>query len=241
MLARTAEGGRVKERPILFNGAMVRAEREGRKTQTRRLVNGDFMCRPDGAQDAKWYIRPKRQACWDSYETLPELVAKHSPYGVPGDLLYVRETYLKWYGGNVGGNIGVVEAPGSVGVTYCADMQRRPAARADWDKVRGHCVLAGCEDAVGRWRPSIHMPRWASRTLLEVVEVRVERLMDISEADAEQEGVASNIETRTLARDEFATLWDSINGARPGCSWDANPWVWVVGFKRVEQKAEAAE
>lgn len=81
-----------------------------------------------------------------------------------------------------------------------------------------------------RWRPSIHMPRWASRITLEVVSVRVERLQDISEEDALAEGITL-VERGTSPVDQFNKLWESING--PG-SWEANPWVWVVSFKRIE-------
>ena len=82
-------------------------------------------------------------------------------------------------------------------------------------------------------RPSIHMPRWASRILLEVTEVRVQRLQDIQEQDALAEGVT--VEVREIgAKQPFKELWQSINSKRPGCDWQSNPWVWCVSFKRVE-------
>lgn len=105
--------------------------------------------------------------------------------------------------------------------------------RASWD---GH-------DMVG-WKPSIHMPRWASRITLEVTGVRIERLQDISEADARAEGIEQSERTGgwlpgNCAAPEWAfrELWESINGAG---SWNANPWVWVVEFRRIEQEAKAA-
>lgn len=112
-------------------------------------------------------------------------------------------------------------------------------------RVHGFVQLEALDDGP-RWRPSIHMPRWASRITLEVTDVRLERLQDISEEDAKAEGVA----TRCLAEpdespecsvgfrnpdgfalDNFRSLWDAINGAE---SWDANPWVWVVSFRRLQ-------
>lgn len=125
--------------------------------------------------------------------------------------------------------------------------------RADADLVRddsgdrvgwwlGETFLEGSERPF-RWRPSLHMPRWASRIALDVVSVRVERLQAITEADAFAEGVEANPyvmcdgttdEAMSIsARDNFRSLWDTINGKRPGCSWGDNPWVWVVEFRRI--------
>jgi hypothetical protein len=129
------------------------------------------------------------------------------PYGVPGDRLWVRECWS------------------------CLDSHSRPGSRiafradtADGERVR--------VDAP--WRPSIHMPRWASRLTLEVTGVRVERLQDISEEDALAEGMERHLWEETMHGDthlqvlDYRALWESING--PG-SWDANPWVWAVSFK----------
>lgn len=132
------------------------------------------------------------------------------PYGQPGDRLWVREA---WARDDEDGQL-----------MYRADVGRDL-----------------CADA---WRPSIHMPRWASRITLEVTAVRVERLQDISEADAQAEGVIPKWEPGCSGRlmdafggfsfrpaaSAYAELWEQING--PG-AWDANPWVWVVEFKRV--------
>jgi hypothetical protein len=132
------------------------------------------------------------------------------PYGQPGDRLWVREAW----------------APirdGAKNAWYRADMCE--------------ATLNGAPPGF-RWRPSIHMPRWASRITLEVTGVRVERLVDISEADAIREGVSADKYAykgldRAYSR-AFSDLWENING--PG-SWEANPWVWVIEFKRLEQPA----
>lgn len=118
------------------------------------------------------------------------------PYGGPGDRLWVRETWCE----------------------FIDDQGRAVACAADgW---------AECPAEDDRWRPSIFMPRWASRITLEITGVRVERIQDISEEDAQSEGVPIPI--------LFISLWDEINGNR-GYGWESNPWVWVVEFKRVEQ------
>lgn len=137
------------------------------------------------------------------------------PYGVPGDRLWVRETHIQYADGRC---------------IYKADHNDLDAA--------------GLGGMYGGWRPSIHMPRSASRLLLEVTDVRVERVQDISEEDAKTEGVASvgacfrNYSAPDMpfefARTSFFTLWDSINAER-GYGWDANPWVWVVEFKVVSE------
>lgn len=186
----------MRERPILFSGAMVRAILNGRKNQTRRVV------RPDGD---------------------PTDSALRCPYGAPGDRLWVRET---WAVGRVFDRTRPAEIP-----TVERDV---PV----WWRADG---FAEESDNRGRWRPSIHMPRWASRITLDIVSVRVERLQAITEADAFAEGVEANPyvmcdgttdEAMSIsARDNFRALWDSINGKRLGCSWGANPWVWVVEFR----------
>jgi hypothetical protein len=136
----------------------------------------------------------------------PEFVANPGnhlcPYGNPGDLLWVRETHLNWWHNTEPRTFSHVAA-------YAAD---------------GYELQPG-----ERWIPSIHMLRAASRILLEVTEVRVQRLQDISHEDAEQEGVKCDMSARTF-RDHYAALWDRING--PG-SWDANPWCWAISFRRI--------
>lgn len=136
------------------------------------------------------------------------------PYGQPGDRLWVRETWAR------DSEDGALCYRADIGTGTVADDWQRNID----DGAHGY-----------RWRPSIHMPRWASRITLEVVSVRVERLQDISEADAIAEGTQEPslvpiTGARLSERAVYAALWESING--PG-SWDANPWVWVVEFKRV--------
>ena len=212
----------VKERPILFSGPMVRAILDGRKTQTRRIVK----FKQFGSSDTPgydWHFRGTRRGgkghLWQ--ELRNDQLLDLCPYGKPGDRLWVREACRvfsctsgenAWYSLDyaAGGGSGVVpgEMPG------------------EWFPKISHN-----RDGSLRWQPSIHMPRWASRLTLEVTEVRVERLQDISENDAFAEGVSlldSEIETYYSG---FKWLWQSINCPD---SWDANLWVWVVSFKRID-------
>lgn len=221
----------MKERPILFSAPMVRAILDGSKTQTRRVVKP-----APKLSGGTWYFH--KRGC-------PVLLPNGSvavdgcPYGQPGDRLWVREAWS-------------LEMIGAFGTAHGYDSTYELRFRAD-DVAREIHVAPGESDPYiklydsqrGDWRPSIHMPRWASRILLEIVSVRVERLNEISAADSYWEGIdqclglGSRAEIIDLARrmgtftDEtlrYATLWESINGAG---SWDANPWVWVVEFKRV--------
>jgi hypothetical protein len=202
----------VKERPILFNGAMVRAILSGAKTQTRRVVKA----RADKDFGPRCVLRPHEiagEVNGGSY--------RNSPYGEPGDRLWVRETWAR------------DDEDGAL--MYRADVGRDMNANA-WEQGR----LEGVPRY--KWRPSIFMPRTASRITLEVTDVRVERLREISESDAGAEGIryeAGSYEVdwmtpreRGLKRvADYRLLWESINGAG---SWDANPWVWVVSFRRVQ-------
>jgi hypothetical protein len=186
------------ERPILFSGAMVRSIREGRKTQTRRVVKPQPNRRP--------------------YPVLLQTC----PYGVPGDRLWVRET---------------LRTHGYFGFPLGECPQVKPMQGRVWSYAA---------DEVPDWtgsRPSIHMPRWACRLVLELTAVRVERLQDISEADAKAEGVDLRTPShydkqgRVVARAAtyvvaYRTLWNSLNAKR-GFGWDVNPWVWVLEFKRL--------
>lgn len=219
----------MKERPILFNGPMVRAILDGRKTQTRRVVKGIAL---DWLNEVRFT---------PEYVALPESYL--SPYGFAGDRLWVRETWR-----------GVVEisAPGAPlehGVArYVPDEQY--CRRIEYKATHPHDSEP--------YRPSIHMPRWASRITLEVTDVRVERLQSITAADAQREGIVEwhsgeqksymlgpgdgigifgkpgSWRPEATAEAGFQTLWSSINGA---ASWEANPWVWVVEFKRVSEAA----
>ncbi|WP_408479140.1 hypothetical protein [Paraburkholderia sp. RL17-383-BIF-A] len=240
----------MKERPILFSGPMVRALLDGSKTQTRRIVkpqpwpsarSGHYhpSC-PSGSGG----IHPA-SAIFSERETFdPPWAAPQPitcPFGEPGDRLWVRETHDV-------NRLGVETFQNGrerfyAGIAYKADDGRHEADITE----RLYQTLDQTESR--GWTPSIHMPRWASRITLEVTGVRVERLQDISEADAAAEGVESlrnegeywkNYLESTAdcdaliclsARESFRTLWDSL--AAPGSDWNANSWVWVVEFKRV--------
>ncbi len=188
----------IKERPILFSAEMVRAILEGRKTQTRRVMKK----------------QPQLFTARQLAEKLPpydEIVSK-CPYGQPGDRLWVREkfSYLEFTNRYPVIKRSLAEGDTQPEVFYWAD---------------------GKMPGWGNWtrpKPSIHMPRWASRITLEITALRVERLKDISEADAEAEGM--QLAYMSTRRSSFLELWDSINKKHP---WTANPWVWVVEFKRV--------
>lgn len=223
------------ERPILFSAPMVRAILAGRKTATRRGVKPEPPStpgsRPEPACDAEncgtsWHWRRADGGCeWHI----------DCRYGVPGDRLWVRETFAT-----------IAHGPGlGVRIRYDATPERED-----------HRVIDPAPDREDRWRPldwkrrpGIHMPRWASRITLEVTGVRVERLHEITEADARAEGVereeydwghgwagaltgdgVSRV-PMDCARSAFMDLWGEINGR---ASWDANPFVWVVSFKRVQ-------
>lgn len=209
--------GQAKERPILFSGAMVRAILAGRKTQTRRAVKPQpthFLGGP-GITDDRGNPFPRSPAIEDGdYSRVITC-----PYGQPGDRLWVRETWCPIYPQDPHYNGGH-----PIGIDYKASHSRESHQWRVMDDL-----------GTRRWKPSIHMPRWASRIALEITGVRVERLQDISPDDSIAEG-AWKIEDRELARGHEAVaayrqLWEQINGAG---SWDANPWVWVIEFKRAE-------
>ena len=209
----------MKERPILMSGSMVRAIIEGRKTQTRRLAKHPLAM---AAKRIHSYHGQTEFDCVLADETGGII---HCPYGVPGDRLWVRETWCAWdtndeeqEANEVAGNVAhLVEIGiGRWHITYRADPRRHAE----------------------KWRPSIFMPRWASRITLEIESVRVERLQDISEEDALAEGcngdcpvghIPSHTESPCVYH--YAQLWESING--PG-SWDVNLWVWVIQFRRIQ-------
>lgn len=196
-----------KESPVLFSAPMVLAIGDDRKTQTRRIVKPqpNLMphmepVRPEPRADGRWVFMTHTDRPSYSWATGDV----RSPHGKPGDRLWVRE------------NI-VAEIVNSVrGVRYLADGAFRKCGTADqWEKLaayRGGRLISV---------PSIHMPRWAARYLLDVADVRIERLQDISEEDAQAEGFAS--------RAEFLAAWAAIYGQQ---SVAAKPWVWVTTFKR---------
>lgn len=221
----------MKERPILFSAPMVRAILADIKTQTRRTIKGDLddeerlhvgMYHPT-VIDRQGDEQPGPEV-FGAWTTNGEWAMK-CPYGQPGDRLWVRETFQQF------------SEDGEI--LYKAD-------KAGFDAMN---ELKRDEFYEARWRPSIHMPRWASRITLEVTGVKVERLQDISEADAAAEGIIRQSTTGwfsvpglngagTTARAGYALLWNSIHG--PG-SWEANPWVWCVSFLRVSPNTQTAQ
>lgn len=245
----------MKERPILFSGPMVRAILDGRKTQTRRIVKaktsfGDIATanaiHRDGSGNgfiAWWGGAPPQEITAAMY---PGDIGFKCPYGIPGDLLWVRESWS---------------------TSECMDSlpprDTKDHGLPFWYIADGRCRFTGAADGgvsfltCGKLRPSIHMPRWASRISLEITGVRGERLQAMSCKDAISEGLNCVTKDGSLykygiadrdrlpgnddygwhwgewevdPRMAYKKLWESING--PG-SWDANPWVWVVEFKRI--------
>ncbi|WP_338852591.1 hypothetical protein WCU24_07020 [Pseudomonas aeruginosa] len=209
-----------RERPILFNDQMVRAILDGRKTVTRRVM------KPQPVLDGHFWTYGG--AGWSDRINSLTPVAGHSlaarcPYGQPGDRLWVREAWglqVRSYGGGAGEFI--VYRATNPDAIYCKSSEGR--------------------EYPVKWKPSIHMRRHSSRILLEITAVRVKRLQDISEEEALAEGVRGEPCDHTrqacadigcwgdTAKGAFGFLWESLNGEG---SWAANPWVWVVEFKRV--------
>ena len=201
-----------KERPILFSAPMVRALLAGTKTQTRRIVKQ----RKD--RQLGCYLAP----C----ELAGEVNAgkfDNCPYGHPGDRLWVRESFQPLL---------------ADGVEYAdSNWETGAGYQINYPASGGAVEYIDMDDNIKSGsKPSIHMPRWACRILLEIVSVRIEKLQTTSEADAEAEGVdflrhVPDADETLTAAQLYACLWDSINGDG---SWDTNPWVWVVEFKRIE-------
>lgn len=206
----------MKERGMIFNGEMVRAILDGRKTQTRRPV--------------KFPVHDKNLGCeLAGNELAGELSAGNylnSAFGKPGDRIWVRETFR-------------VHSR----ATDVATLVYKASVRNSWTEQTHRVPVSVCNKPATpeKWTPSLHMPRWASRILLEITGVRVERLNAISEENAASEGVAQFrggfwkhyqpgwTQHQLSARGSFVTLWKSIYDEE---SWQSNPWVWVIEFKR---------
>lgn len=200
----------MKERGMIFNSEMVRAILDGRKTQTRRPIKWkqtrftEIGEREDGS---KWPWSEDAEHACDFWHPCP--------FGAVGDRIWVREAFR-------------VHSR----ATDVATLVYKASERNSWTEQTRRVPVAVCNKPATpeKWTPSLHMPRWASRILLEITGVRVERLRSMSQDDARAEGViaASGPMEAGLA---FRELWDSIYGEE---SWKANPWVWVIEFKRVE-------
>lgn len=241
----------MRERPILFSAPMVRAILEGRKTQTRRVVTEEWnhglaasehypykkreFQRRDGKDDFVTFSAPYSQMfgepiwfySWGNTRWL------RCPYGVPGDRLWVRETWQ------------YVDETGEADKSE--SLRNRLGKTAPFRGVQGNRPITWravyrADGEAGHpqygpivWRPSTHMPRWASRITLEIKSARVERAQEISEEDARAEGVEKAEATDGALSYVlgFSDLWDSINAKR-GYGWHTNPWVWAVEFERVD-------
>ena len=223
----------VKERPILFSSAMVRALLDGSKTQTRRIIKPQ----PTQPRQAGYILHATDKSReggfqWSDADCKNLSEPVHCPYGQPGERLWVRETCR------------AEEEKGLDGVRYVADNIFRPIENTR-EAADAWVDLYHYGKRRGATVPPIHTPRWTSRLLLEIIAVRVERLQGISETDAKAEGIESRDGEGFYWRDyelkngwhanhpvmSYETLWRAINGPN---SWAANPWVWVVEFKVIE-------
>lgn len=226
----------MKEHQILFSAPMVRAILDGRKTQTRRIMN---------PQPTKMGVVMHPGFAIGTASTDEGCVYWKWPcrHGTPGTPLWVRETWAPvllnpvtadraWWPGR---------EPWP-GIPAGRDRSLIPDGQIPQQKYNRIIYRADGEMPGGfkqQWKPSIFMPRWASRITLEVTGVRVERLGEISEADAKDEGVRPVLPLIDNAhRVDFKALWDKINGKR--ADWMSNPWVWVVEFRRLESARRAA-
>lgn len=212
----------MKERPILFSGPMVRAFLEDRKSQTRRVMKDAPIEQSDG------YLCTKL-VTYSNEKQVRHVMPSLCPYGQPGDRLWVKETYFAWRCKTYTSE-GMTEGPEQC--VYAAD---------------GGTLLNGA-----KWRPSIFMFRRFSRITLEITNVRVQRLQEITEEDAQAEGALfhdgggighsgwrhdiNHGFVYANARTSFARLWDSLNAKR-GFGWDTNPWLWALTLQRVKEVA----
>lgn len=222
----------MKERPIIFSAPMIHAILEGRKTQTRRIIKRDgglLAYAPRQCVMEGWWMPTTPSG---KISTVPGIPC---PYGIPGDRLWVREAFIpdpvrdgSWE--DYSGDFKLSDIP---------DEYRNTK----------HVIYKADCDWAWKWRSPIHIPRWASRITLEVTGVQVERVQDISGADAIAEGIdpmncygpgcksgpdGCNARGCHGCRDAYATLWDKINGKKPGGDWEANPFVWCIEFKVLE-------
>lgn len=202
----------MKERGMIFNAEMVRAILDGRKTQTRRIVK---------LSHERGMVNPVVRGRNGEISSITcRLAPMLCPFGQPGDRIWVRETWAE----------------------AGASAPELKLYRANYpEHVPSHYENVPPIDEI-RWTPSIHMPRWSSRITLEITGVRVERLNDISQEDAQAEGMELTGWRPTYSDpdsggevwtpyDNFAQLWESIYGEE---SWQANPWVWAITFRRVK-------
>lgn len=196
------------ERPILFSTPMVKAILEGRKTQTRRVMKmsrrNDMFCGLSNDPDTSWPADYPFGALMG--RAFYDNEAVKCPYGKVGNVLWVRESW---------------------------NVEQYPVApEGDRDELLYFYRATERVYTDMKWRPSIHMPKAAARIFLEITDIRVERLREISDKDAFAEGIQAVVNAGQqddgTARGAFKTLWQSINGEE---SWQGNPWVWCITFK----------
>lgn len=229
----------MKERPILFSGEMVRTILEGHKTQTRRVVK--FQPLHEGLNfgwsgleaghyctdhpEHGWVLRARRgDGCWED-----KTKRIFCPYGNIGDRLWVREAWQLLMPCTV--------SFGSGEDDWDWESEESDAIYSSKPEIGTLCYKADDPNSCNWWHPSIHMPRWASRITLEITNIRVERVNHITNEDAIAEGVWPPGEPYydgigDTPRDSYRVLWDFLNAKR-GYSWDSNPWVWVLEFRKV--------
>jgi hypothetical protein len=220
----------MKSKPILFSGSMVRAILAGKKHQTRRVINrlsgfGPITEFRQSTTRGYDYTFRDRRACWNDLRK--ERVMDCCPHGQAGDELWCREAWNVYHVSKDEFGNAELDEP----YTYIPQNRQR----------RGSIEYRADDQLDGPWRPSIHMPRWASRITLMVTDVRVERLQEISDRAAIAEGIESTphgwrlyghgFTSSPIA--SFRSLWELINGAG---SWEQNSWVWVISFERVHEK-----
>lgn len=203
----------MKERPILFNGDMVRAILDGRKTQTRRMVKPQ-------REGPAWSVKPAQNPRYERHThdwwlptgTKPYSALPSCPYGAVGDRLWVRET-------------------------FSGDFEVEGMKPSEWSSYTPIWYWADGNPPYGDWtkpKPSLHMPRKACRLVLEITGVRVERLGDISNDDAKAEGYPAEREADGGSVDSWMWFRDLWDGIYPEQTFKDNPWIWVIEFRRVE-------
>jgi hypothetical protein len=200
----------MNERPILFSCEMVRAILDSRKTITRRVIKPQPIFDYDGGCSYPEYSNIKQCKHYTSIEHFKKGFPVDFPkFGIPGDRLWLRETWsANW-----------------PEIKYKSDGKSFEVSDDHSDD-----LMKQYDNQRGDWRPSIHMPHWASRITLEIVDVRAERLQEISEEDAVREGIPNGAYS-VNPKISFLKLWDSINGKK--YPWESNPWVWVIEFKKI--------
>lgn len=232
----------VNEHPILFRPEMVRAILAGHKTQTRRVIKFKHWSELPVHSMVEHFMpyndSPKNWCCWSADHIVDTPISARAaiyvesgimcPYGFVGDRLWVKETFQ------------VAEPSGSVEDEWIGDdltevdgrlPKEKPENLGSWWNVY---YSADDPELCNWWRPSIYMPRWASRINLLIDMIRVERLQDISELECEAEIGVEHHALENDALPAFKILWDSIN-AKLGHGWETNPWVWQIIFHRIEE------